>query len=124
MSTDPTLSARVADEVRAMIYRKNLNKSELARRLGVSHTWVTNRLAGHQQIGLDELERIADALDVEVADLLPAPAKREIRYSTQPATRPTPPGRTGDPHRVRATAKPSGHHRAGRPAWTHAGVTR
>jgi transcriptional regulator with XRE-family HTH domain len=124
MDSSDTLSARVAEEIRAMLGRKRVTGRELSRRLSVSQPWVSQRLTGHQEIGLNDLERIAAALDVEVADLLPTPVKREIRYSTQATGRPTPPGRTGDPHRVRTTAKPARPPRAGRPAWTHAGVTR
>ena len=74
MATD-TLSTRVAEEVRAMLARRGMNKSELARRLDVSHTWVTNRLAGHQDISLNDLEKFAEVLEVTVADLLPRGAR-------------------------------------------------
>lgn len=70
MSNTP-LSMHAITEIKSWIGKRDLNKSELARRLGVSHTWVSNRLAGHQEITLNELQRIADALDVQVADLLP-----------------------------------------------------
>ncbi len=54
-----------------MLVRRRMNKSGLARLLGVSHTWVTNRISGQQEIGLNELQRIAAILGVEVTDLLP-----------------------------------------------------
>mgnify|MGYP003389884269 FL=1 len=69
------MSDRAAEEIRVMLARQDITKSELARRLRVSHTWVTNRLTGQQEIGLNELGRIADVLGVPIADLLP----REIR---------------------------------------------
>jgi transcriptional regulator with XRE-family HTH domain len=68
---DVDLSGRIAAEIRSQLGRQNINKSELARRLNVSHTWVTNRLVGTQEIGTNELVRIAEALGVGVADLLP-----------------------------------------------------
>jgi transcriptional regulator with XRE-family HTH domain len=71
MSNGETLSAQVAEEIRAMLARRRVSGRELARRLAVSSPWVSNRLTGHQEIGLNELERIAAALDVEVAELLP-----------------------------------------------------
>lgn len=128
---ETTLSARVADEVRAMLGRRSVNKSELARRLGVSHTWVTNRLAGHLEIGLDELERIAQALDVEILDLLPKPAladergarRNNERYSTLPRTaqlaitHPTPTHPPNDRPIPRAAVGPRS-----RPSWTHDGA--
>jgi transcriptional regulator with XRE-family HTH domain len=124
MDDAQTLSDYAAGEIRAILARHRITGRDLAAKLHVSRSWVSYRLTGTTEIGLNDLERIAHALDVEVADLLPTPVKREIRYSTQPATRPTPAGRTGDPHRVRTTAKPARPPRAGRPAWTHAGVTR
>lgn len=73
MSTDVTLSETAAEEILAMLARRRMSKSGLARLLGVSHTWVTNRLSGDQEIGLNELQRIAAILGVEVTDLLPRP---------------------------------------------------
>src|SRR5258705_6111957 len=71
MSTEPTLSATTAEEIQVMLVRRRMSKSGLARMLGVSHTWVNNRLNGQQEIGLNELQRIAATLDVELTDLLP-----------------------------------------------------
>ena len=71
MSTQATLSVRVADEINAMLGRRRMAKSELARKLGVSHTWVTNRLAGTTPIDLNDLDRIARAIGVPVQSLLP-----------------------------------------------------
>lgn len=71
MSNETKLSAVAAEEIEVMLVRRRLNKSGLARLLGVSHTWVTNRLSGQQEIGLNELQRIAAILNVEVTDLLP-----------------------------------------------------
>lgn len=71
MSDTTTLSERVAEEILAMLARRRMNKSELARKLDVSHTWVTNRLTGRQPIDLNDLERIAKALTVPVQSLLP-----------------------------------------------------
>jgi DNA-binding Xre family transcriptional regulator len=81
------------DMIKSWIGRRDLNKSELARRLDVSHTWVSNRLAGNQELTLNELERIATALDVDVAELLPARADRRShnKTSSPPPVRPTGP---------------------------------
>lgn len=62
-----------------MLARRRVSGRELARRLGVSSPWVSNRLTGHLEIGLDELQRIADALEVDVADLLPRRVYRDGR---------------------------------------------
>jgi len=88
MSTDTEMSARAAEEIRALLGRRGINKSELARRLNVSHTWVTNRLTGSQEIGVNELGKIAVILGVDVADLLP----KEDVTGGRPSTRQYLPG--------------------------------
>lgn len=67
---DRTLSDRVAEELRALMARKRISGAEMARRLQVSPMWVSYRLAGRQEIGLTDLERMARILDVEPVDLL------------------------------------------------------
>lgn len=110
MTTD-TLSARVAEEVRAMLARRGVNKSELARQLGVSHTWVTNRLAGHQEIGLNDLDRIAEVLGVNIADLLPRSARMGTNGSSATVAE-----RLVEPHPVdvRSGVGHRSHRRTGR----------
>lgn len=65
------LSDRVAEEIRALLARRRVSGRELSRRLGVSPPWVSLRLTGSQEIGLNDLERIAAALGVTIVDLLP-----------------------------------------------------
>lgn len=45
--------------------------------MGQSQMWVSDRLRGIQPIGLDDMQRFARALDVEVYDLLPSRAVAE-----------------------------------------------
>lgn len=73
---DRTLSDRAAEEIRALMGRKRISGAELARRLDVSPMWVSYRLAGKQEIGLTDLERIASALGVTPVDLLPVAVRR------------------------------------------------
>lgn len=54
-----------------MLVRKQLSASELARRLGVSQPYISRRLTGETAINVDELDRIARALEVPVVALLP-----------------------------------------------------
>lgn len=70
------MSAKAAEEILSLLGRRRMSKSELGRRLGVSHTWVTNRLTGDQEIGVNELQRIAVILGVDAADLLAGPTRR------------------------------------------------
>jgi transcriptional regulator with XRE-family HTH domain len=134
MDSSDTLSEQVAEEIRAMLGRKRVTGRELARRLGVSQPWVSQRLTGHQEIGLNDLERIADALDVEVAELLPLddqPAERVLTrrrrltgsypIATTTAT-PTQP----DSHHIRPSVRPAGSPRSMSrvPAQTTASISR
>src|SRR5690606_22378013 len=94
-----TLSDLVAEEIRARLARQRLSGRELARRLGVSASWVSYRLTGSQPIDLNDLERIAKALGVSVRQLLPStdteryPALPKRTMPRVPAPR-RPPGRT------------------------------
>lgn len=96
MSPDVTLSETAAEEILAMLARRRMSKSALARLLGVSHTWVTNRLSGDQEIGLNELQRIAEILDVDVTDLLPRESEGRVITT----------GRTGGPLNGRLARSP------------------
>ncbi|AXH88756.1 helix-turn-helix domain-containing protein [Micromonospora aurantiaca (nom. illeg.)] len=68
------LSAKVAEEIRAVMARKGITSGGLARQLGVSDAWTSRRISmrGDGEIDLGDLERIADVLGVTVVDLLPA----------------------------------------------------
>lgn len=70
-ATATLLSTQVAEEVRAMMARRRISGRKLAEMLDVSPSWVSYRMTGVTPIGLDDLQRIAAALDAEVADLLP-----------------------------------------------------
>lgn len=66
-----SLSDQIAEEIRAMMARRRVSGRQLAQLLDVSPAWVSYRLTGTQEIGVNDLERIAEALDAEVLDLLP-----------------------------------------------------
>ena len=67
----PRLTEQVAEEIRALLARRRISGRELARRMGASHSWVNFRLTGAQPMTLDDLQRFAEFLNVEVTDLLP-----------------------------------------------------
>jgi transcriptional regulator with XRE-family HTH domain len=81
-----SLSDSVAEEIRAMLARRRISGRQLAEKMGVSRSWISYRLTGSQEIGLNDLERIADALGVDVFDLLPAREQRGVNYASSPAT--------------------------------------
>jgi transcriptional regulator with XRE-family HTH domain len=68
---DRTLSDRIAEEIRVLLTRRRMSGRELARRLDVSPGWVSYRLSGEQEIGTNDLQRIAAVLGVSASDLLP-----------------------------------------------------
>lgn len=61
--------------------RRRISGAALARELNVSPAWVSYRLTGTQPIDLNDLERIASVLGVDVTDLLPA---RETAHPVRP----------------------------------------
>lgn len=71
-----SLSDSVAEEIRVLLVRRRMSGRELARRLHVSPGWVSYRLTGVQPIDLNDLQRVADVLEVEVTALLPAATNR------------------------------------------------
>jgi transcriptional regulator with XRE-family HTH domain len=66
-----SLSEQVAEEIRAMLARQRMTQRAMAQELGVSVPWVNYRLTGNQEIGLNDLERMAGVLNVGVSELLP-----------------------------------------------------
>ena len=60
----------VAEEVRALLGRRNMRHIELARRIGRSHTYVGRRLSGETAFDVDDLEQIAKVLGVSAESLV------------------------------------------------------
>jgi transcriptional regulator with XRE-family HTH domain len=65
-----SLAESAAEEIRAWIARRQLSGNKVARSLDVSPSWLSQRLLGRQDIGLDELVGIAGVLDVPVMSLI------------------------------------------------------
>jgi transcriptional regulator with XRE-family HTH domain len=74
-ATGNSLARHIAREVRAEMARQGISQEALAERLGEG--WiqkrVSRRLTGEVAIDLDELELIAAALGVPVAQFIPTP---------------------------------------------------
>lgn len=82
----------VASEIRAWLGRKRITGRQLAAMIGASQTWTATRLRGEQEISVNDLARIAAALDVELHDLLPARTETKRRWiSTSITNQPTHP---------------------------------
>jgi transcriptional regulator with XRE-family HTH domain len=116
MTTTPgertaTLSDLVAEEIRAWLGRRRMSQAQLARTLGQSQMWVSDRLRGIQPIDLDDLERIAHVLDIPVLELFPpAGGTTTIRSVSRDLNpRLNQPARKDDPKPVRhVTTRPFG----------------
>lgn len=61
----------IAEEIRALMGRRKVGVSELARRIGVSQPYLSRRLSGEVAIDVDDLARIAAELSVDVIALFP-----------------------------------------------------
>lgn len=60
----------VSARVLAWLDREERSRAWLARRLGVTDMWLHRRLSGRHPWPLDDVARVADVLDVDVAHLL------------------------------------------------------
>jgi transcriptional regulator with XRE-family HTH domain len=84
-----SLTERVAEEIRVLMLRRGVQGGELARTLGVSAAWVSYRLTGKQPIDLNDLERIANVLEVQPLDLLRAAVEGiTLREPSRPPRQP------------------------------------
>ena len=73
---------RVAEEIRALLARRSMSGSELARRVGVTQPYMSRRLTGEIAFDVDDLQAIAEVLDVQPSDLLAAVGTATIREPT------------------------------------------
>src|SRR5687767_6944026 len=99
------LSDAVAKEVRVMLVRREMKQTELAAKMGVSEMWLSRRLRGSQPLDLNDLQLIADCLNVEVTDLLPRSNEgRTVVFAGESRRQ------TTEPYSPLArTARPNGH---------------
>jgi transcriptional regulator with XRE-family HTH domain len=67
----PTLSARVAEEVRALMGRRRMSGRALANAAGIPKSTANRWVSGDTAMSLDDVERVARALGVTVVELLP-----------------------------------------------------
>lgn len=92
-TTRDRLRHHVAEEIRALLGRRQMSGAKLARAIDQSEMYVSRRLRGETAFDLDDLERIADVLGVTVADLLPSAKVRPNNRSADQYVQPTSPAR-------------------------------
>ena len=73
-----TFAERVAAEIRAEMGRQQVRYVRLAERLGENEVWVSRKVRGRTPLTINDLERIAAALDVPVSDLIPGGTRGEL----------------------------------------------
>lgn len=126
LAKSETLADRVATEILSELARRRQSQAKLAAALGKAPMWVSDRLSGKTQITVNDLERIAEALELKVGDLLPREDRQvkaclQTARSARPArrldARPAAPSRPGDRRpagRPAALTRPSGSVRTAR----------
>lgn len=62
-----SLADFAAAQLRAEMARRELTPSILGARIGVSETWVRRRMRRQREISMDDLERLADGLELPVS---------------------------------------------------------
>lgn len=80
------LRQRTAEEIRVLLARKRMSAAELARRTGIKQSTMARRMTGETAFDLDDLELIAQVLDVEVTDLLPRAVGSGLKETSGPLT--------------------------------------
>lgn len=108
VTTTGRLRTSVAEEVRVLLARRRMSGVKLAAAIDRTQAYVSRRLNGDVAFDVDDLERIASALGVEVVDLIPG-AKRDRAYYPQRAERPAdnrPSGRPKSAHAKDSLRRP------------------
>lgn len=65
-----------ASNLRELRLKRGLSQESLAERCGLHRTYVGSVERGERNVSIDNMERIASALSVEVADLLRKPPRK------------------------------------------------
>lgn len=63
-----------------MLGRRRMSDFALARKIGRSRTYIYRRLIGETAFDVDDLGLIAEALDVNIVDLLPRSQRATTQY--------------------------------------------
>lgn len=77
------LHQAIALEIDVLLTRRRMTALDLARKVGMSQSAMSRRMVGDQPFDTDELERIADVLEVDPHDLLPPRRRGEPPLTTR-----------------------------------------
>lgn len=65
------LREHVAEEIRVLLARRKMSGAELARRTGIKQSTMSRRMTAETAFDMDDLEAIANVLDIQIGDLFP-----------------------------------------------------
>jgi transcriptional regulator with XRE-family HTH domain len=63
-------TTQVATELRTELAKRHMSQTDLATRINVSKHYLSRRVCGHVPFNVDELQQIAEILDVPVEQFL------------------------------------------------------
>jgi len=101
--TTTSLREHVAEELRALLGRRKMSATQLARHMGVSQAYIWRRLNGETAFDLDDLEKIASILAVDVLDLLPRDREGRLITTARDGVNP---GQVSNVRKTRLTERP------------------
>ena len=82
--TTQSVSAQIAEELRAHLARAKQSRRGLAKQLEVDPMWVSRRLSGQQVFTVEDVVRICDALEIPALPIL------SIALDSTPELEPSP----------------------------------
>jgi transcriptional regulator with XRE-family HTH domain len=66
----PSAASRLARNLRKYRMERNLSQEELAERVGLSQTFLSQVECGSRNVSLEKIETLAEALQIDVVELL------------------------------------------------------
>lgn len=88
------LTVHFARELKILLTSRDMNATELARRIGKNQAWIQRRMAGDVAFDLEDLEKIAAVFEIGPLELLSLVGSgTTLRY--HPAAVSRPPNRPG-----------------------------
>lgn len=96
------LREQIAREIRTLLAWHNISAAELARRTGMTQPYVSRRMQGGVAFDVDDLEAIAEVLEVDVLDLFPGGPVEPVAVPARAEPRPV--ARSGRARSRRLTA--------------------
>lgn len=72
---------RFGERLRELRRQQNVSQESLAHAAGLHRTYISSVERGERNISLENIDRLATALDVPLAELMPPPLPRSARRS-------------------------------------------